>query len=206
MLQASDLLVIATLYATVNNDDWTWLPLLTISLFKSKLQIYFGYILASAALYFTCYAISLLADRETIEIYFNGSGLSQTIGIIFILLGVWRAFHAFILKKTSAAEAVFLDETPAQGWTKYPFMVAMGMVFANGYNNVLVLSPIFADAGAQKALAYALALPLFNLMFASILIVAMTKFEKKTIVLTSKYAGPVGSIAMILLGIKIAFF
>jgi len=207
MLEITDILEVAALYAAVNSDDWTWCPLLTVSFFQHKMQIYAGYVLASVALYLGCYEISLLADRETMEAYFSGSIISQTVGIIFILLGVWRGYDVLFAKKIEGSENTHADtDLTTSGWRRYPFLVAIGTVFANGYNNVLVLSPTFATAGAEKGLLYALTLPLFNLTFASVLILAMIKFEERTLALTRNYAGPVGSIAMILLGIKITFF
>ena len=205
MIDLSDLLAIAALYVTVNNDDWTWFPLLTLGYFRNKIQIFSGYVIASTFLYLTCYVVSLIVDQSVFEQYISGSVISSTVGGIFIALGLWRAYEAFFSNTQNQIEAKEEDTITASGIKKYPFLVAIGTVLANGYNNVLVLSPIFAAVGSTKGLLYAVALPCFNLVFAGVLIFAMINFERKMVSFVRKYAGAVGSIAMILLGIKIAF-
>lgn len=196
-MMLADFLTIAGLYAAVNYDDWTWFPLLTISFMKRRTPVWLGYVLASALLYFACYGLARLAGELPIERIFGDATVSVAVGGIFIALGVYRFVKLFDRRRPG-------DDPDAHASRKnYPFGVAMLAVVANGYNNILVLTPAFAAVGPGKGLVYALALPCFNFLFASALLVAIHVFEARTLSFTNRYAAPIGTVAMTLLGLKI---
>jgi cadmium resistance protein CadD (predicted permease) len=194
----SALASIAALYATVNSDDWTWLPMLYMSFLRHRMQIFLGYVCASAMLYMTCYGIMAVSDETHLMDYLADTTVSRTVGVAFLCVGLWRGWRAY-KDRGEACE----DKPGKDSHFRAPFLVAMVTVLSNGYNNVLVLVPAFKSLGHGQGLLFAATLPLFNLAFAGGVLFALERFRDRTLAFTQKYAPSVGAVAMLLLGLKI---
>ncbi len=191
-------LFVAATFLAASADDLIWLPCLLAAFPRRAWAAAAGYAAATLALDLGCWmAAHVLRGQDWLIA--QSAVLADVFGAGFVVYGgvtLWLWFRRG--QGMSDAGAPRKDAMPVTA----PFLAGLLAVFANGWNNLILLPVIFVTAPGDQ-LAAVLGLAACNAAWAGIALGALHLVRRHFEAILRRYSQAVAGVAFVAVGIKI---
>ena len=192
------ILFIAATFLAVSADDLIWLPCLLAACQRRAWATAGGYIVGTLVLDLVCWmAAHLLRGQDWLIA--QGAWLPEAIGAGFVIYGVMAVWSWYRKGAGLAANGAPIENAMPRA---APFVAGLLAVFANGWNNLLLLPVIFMTAPGDQ-LAVVLGLAACNAGWAAVALGTLNVVRRYFDALFGRYGQAFAGAGFVAVGIKI---